>query len=133
MSSNEKNVSKIKRGIWIEGDTMYVAGEEFIEKVASALASLTRLRILGLIFKENVGIEDLAEKLNQSKANISTHVRRLEEANIVRAVYMPGHRGIKKLAKPMVKEIKILLSELAEEVEERMREAPLPPEENIQE
>lgn len=129
--SEEK--SKIRRGVWIEGDTMYVAGEEFIEKVASALASLTRLRVLGLIYKEEMGIEDLAEKLNQSKANISTHVKRLEEANIVRAVYLPGQRGVKKIAKPTVKEIKILLHELAKEVEERMKEVPLPPEEAIQE
>lgn len=131
MSPEEKG--KARRGIWIEGDTMYVAGEEFIEKVASSLASLTRLRILGLIYKEEMGIEDLAEKLNQSKANISTHVKRLEEANIVRAVYLPGQRGIKKIAKPIIKEIKILLHELAKEVEERMKEVPLPPEETPQE
>ncbi len=124
--------TKVKRGIWIEGDVMYVAGEEFIEKVTSALASLTRLRILGLTFKESMGVEDLASKLNQSKANISTHVKRLEEANIVRASYLPGHRGIKKIAKPVVKEIRIILHTLAEEVEERMKEAPLPPEEPIE-
>ena len=129
MSSKEEK--RVRRGIWIEGETMYVAGEEFIEKVASALASLTRLRILGLIYKEEMGIEDLAERLNQSKANISTHVKRLEEANIVRAIYLPGQRGVKKIAKPTVKDIRILLSELAEEVEERMREAPLPPEETV--
>ncbi|MEM0005571.1 MAG: helix-turn-helix domain-containing protein [Ignisphaera sp.] len=121
--------SKLRRGIWIEGDTMYVAGEEFIEKVASALASITRLRILGLAFKEDMGIEDLASRLSQSKANISTHVKRLEEANIVRPVYLPGQRGVKKITKPTIKEIRILLSALAEEVEERMKEAPLPPEE----
>uniref|UniRef100_A0A7C5UX96 ArsR family transcriptional regulator n=1 Tax=Ignisphaera aggregans TaxID=334771 RepID=A0A7C5UX96_9CREN len=120
---------KLRRGIWIEGDVMYVAGEEFIEKVASALASITRLRILGLAFKEDMGIEDLASKLNQSKANISTHVKRLEEANVARPVYIPGQRGVKKITKPTIKEIRILLSALAEEVEERMKEAPLPPEE----
>uniref|UniRef100_A0A7C2Z8Z0 ArsR family transcriptional regulator n=1 Tax=Ignisphaera aggregans TaxID=334771 RepID=A0A7C2Z8Z0_9CREN len=124
---------KVRRGIWIEGDVMYVAGEEFIEKVASALASLTRLRILGLIYKEEMGIEDLAEKLSQSKANISTHVKRLEEANIVRAIYIPGHRGVKKIAKPTIKEIRILLHELSKEVEERMKEVPLPPEEEFRE
>lgn len=131
MGETEK--PKVKRGVWIEGDVMYVSGEEFIEKVASALASLTRLRILGLIYKEEMGIEDLAEKLSQSKANISTHVKRLEEANIVRAVYIPGQRGVKKIAKPIVKEIKILLHELAAEVEERIKEVPLPPEESLQE
>lgn len=129
---SEKNESlpiKLRRGIWIEGDTMYVAGEEFIERIASALASITRLRILGLALKEEMGIEDLASRLNQSKANISTHVKRLEEANIVRPVYLPGQRGVKKIAKPTIKEIRILLSVLAEEVEERIKEAPLPPEE----
>jgi predicted transcriptional regulator len=133
MTINEENKVKVRRGVWIEGDVMYVAGEEFIEKVASALASLTRLRILGLIYKEEMGIEDLAEKLSQSKANISTHVKRLEEANIVRPIYLPGQRGIKKIAKPTVKEIRILLHELAKEVEERMKEVPLPPEEAPQE
>ncbi len=118
------------KGFWIEGDVMYVAGEEFIERVASALASITRLRILGLTMKGDMGIEDLAEKLKQSKANISTHVKRLEEANLVKPIYVPGHRGIKKIAKPTVKEIRILLSSLAEEVEERIREVPIPPEES---
>jgi predicted transcriptional regulator len=129
MATDEETQAKLRRGIWIEGDVMYVVGEEFIEKVASALASLTRLRILGLIYKEEMGIEDLAEKLGQSKANISTHVKRLEEANIVRPIYLPGQRGIKKIARPTVKEIRILLQELAKEVEERMKEVPLPPEE----
>lgn len=133
MIINDENKNKVRRGIWIEGDVMYVAGEEFIEKVASSLASLTRLRILGLIYKEEMGIEDLADKLSQSKANISTHVKRLEEANIARAIYLPGQRGVKKIAKPAVKEIRILLYELAKEVEERMREVPLPPEEAPQE
>ena len=117
------------KGVWIEGDVMYVAGEEFIERVASALASITRLRILGLAMKEDMGIEDLAEKLKQSKANISTHVKRLEEANLVKPIYVPGHRGIKKIAKPTVREIRIILSSLMEEVEERIREVPIPPEE----
>ncbi|RLG77627.1 MAG: ArsR family transcriptional regulator [Thermoprotei archaeon] len=117
------------RGMWIENDVMYVAGEEFIEKVASALASPTRLRILGLIMRENMGIEELAEKLRHSKANISTHVKRLEEANLVKPMYVPGQRGIKKIAKPVIREIRILLYTLAEEVERRMQEAPLPPEE----
>jgi predicted transcriptional regulator len=129
MTEEMRKESKARRGIWIEGDVMYVAGEEFIEKIASALASLTRLRIVGLTFKGDMGIEDLAEKLSQSKANISTHVKRLEEANIVRAIYLPGHRGVKKIAKPTVREIRIILSELAEEVEERIKEVPLPPEE----
>lgn len=118
------------KGVWIEGDVMYVAGEEFIERVASALASITRLRILGLAMKEDMGIEDLAEKLKQSKANISTHVKRLEEANLVKPIYVPGHRGIKKIAKPTVREIRIILSSLVEEVEERIREVPIPPEES---
>jgi predicted transcriptional regulator len=129
MTEGTQKESRIRRGIWIEGDVMYVAGEEFIEKIAGALASLTRLRIIGLTFKGDMGIEDLAEKLGQSKANISTHVKRLEEANIVRAVYLPGHRGVKKIAKPTVREIRVILSELAEEVEERIKEVPLPPEE----
>lgn len=117
------------RGMWIENDVMYVAGEEFIERVASALASPTRLRVLGLIMKENMGIEELAEKLKHSKANISTHVKRLEEASLVKPMYVPGQRGIKKIAKPIVREVRILLYTLAEEVEKRMKEVPLPPEE----
>ena len=129
---SEKRVERSGRGVWIENEIMYVAGEEFIEKVASALASITRLRILGLTMKEDMGIEDLAEKLKQSKANISTHVKRLEEANLVKPIYVPGHRGIKKIAKPTVREIRILLTSLAEEVEERIREVPIPPEESEQ-
>jgi len=126
---SDKRSRTPSRGMWIENDVMYVAGEEFIERVASALASPTRLRVLGLIMKENMGIEELAEKLKHSKANISTHGKRLEEASLVKPMYIPGHRGIKKIAKPIVREVRILLYTLAEEVERRMEEVPLPPEE----
>jgi predicted transcriptional regulator len=129
MGGEAQKETKLRRGIWIEGDTMYVVGEEFIEKVAGALASITRLRIIGLTYKGDMGIEDLAQQLNLSKANISTHVKRLEDASLVRAMYVPGQRGVKKIAKPTAKQVVIVLSALADEVEERMKESVVPPEE----
>jgi len=124
-SAEGREAKKITKGKWIDGGVMYVAGEEFIARVAAALASVTRLRILGLIFNQEMGIEELAEKLGQSKANISTHVKRLETEDLVKAVYVPGQRGVKKIAKPNVREIRIILDSLAEGVEERIKESPV--------
>jgi len=118
-----------KKGRWLEGDVLYVADEAEIEKIADALASKTRLRILGLLFREEMGIEDLAERLKQSKANISTHVKKLESAGLVKSQYKPGHRGVKKVAKPIAREIRILLYTLSEGIEERLEKEPLPGEE----
>lgn len=53
--------------------------------VFEALASRPRLRILALLARRPMNIRELAEALGLSSAIVSAHVRRLEEAGIIRS------------------------------------------------
>jgi len=112
--------AKSGRGIEIENDIMYVRSVEDLLKVAEALSSRTRIEILGLIASQEMGIEDIARILGQSKANISTHVKRLEEANLVKPEYRPGQRGVKKIARLTVRRIIIELDTIAQEASRKL-------------
>jgi len=86
-----------KDGIYIVDRTLHVMGPRYIAMVASALSSETRARILDYLRKGPVDLEELARAVGQSKANISSQIRKLENVSIVRSRYAPGSRGIKKI------------------------------------
>jgi len=92
-----------------------VTGED-IMKVASALRTQLRLRILYLVNSEGkIDMDQLAKKLSKSKANISNHVQKLEEARLVKVEYAPGKRGIRKYCLSNVREVRIILPKGANE------------------
>ncbi|HID04773.1 MAG TPA: ArsR family transcriptional regulator [Aigarchaeota archaeon] len=87
-----------KEGIIKMDNIMYVIGSRSIARVASALANDTRARILSIIAREKIAdLDRIADEIKQSKANISSQIRKLENVGIVSATYKPGERGIKKL------------------------------------
>jgi len=98
-----------KEGIFEEDGVLVVAGEEYIYRVCSALASPTRIKILKELLKREADIGEIAEMIAQSKANASTQVRRLEEIGLVKSEYKPGVRGVRKVVKATVREIRIIL------------------------
>jgi len=98
-----------KEGIYEENGVLIVAGEEYIYRVCSALASPTRIKILKELLKREADIGEIAEMIAQSKANASTQVRRLEEVGLVKSEYKPGVRGVRKVVKATVREIRIIL------------------------
>ncbi|MCI4459655.1 MAG: helix-turn-helix domain-containing protein [Acidilobus sp.] len=106
-----------KEGIYARGDTLYVIGPHHIAKVASALASESRASILAILQKGAADLEDIATQVNQSKANVSSQIRKLEEVNIVKSRYVPGQRGIKKVVELTVHKIVFLISPPKESAE----------------
>jgi predicted transcriptional regulator len=99
-----------KEGIIEKDGVLIVAGEDYIYRVCSALASPTRIKILTDLLRREADIGEIAEMIGQSKANASTQVRRLEEIGLVRSEYKPGVRGVRKVVKTTIREIRIILS-----------------------
>ena len=48
-----------------------------------ALGELSRLRIMRLLLKEQLGVNDISERLKMSQYNTSKHLRILREAGLV--------------------------------------------------
>jgi predicted transcriptional regulator len=99
-----------KEGIYLRDSTLYVVGSRAIAKVSSALASESRAKILVILQKGPTDLEDIATLINQSKANVSSQIRKLEEAGIVRSHYIPGQRGIKKVVELTINKIVFMIT-----------------------
>ncbi|MET1102134.1 MAG: ArsR family transcriptional regulator [Pyrodictiaceae archaeon] len=104
----ESNIPS-KPGIYEKDGVLYVVGEEYIYRVCSALASPTRIRILEELLDHEADIGEISDMISQSKANASTQVKRLEEIGLVKAEYKPGARGVRKVVRTTVREIRIIL------------------------
>ena len=98
-----------KEGIYERNGVLYVIGARYIAEVASALASETRARILELISMGVRELDEIAERIGQSKANMSSQIRRLEAVKLVRSKYTPGQRGIRKVVEPNVERIVFII------------------------
>ncbi|MEB3757641.1 MAG: ArsR family transcriptional regulator [Desulfurococcales archaeon] len=98
-----------KEGIYEKDGVLYVRGFNYIERVADALSGETRIMILKKLGDGEMDVAELAEVLQHSKANISSQIRKLEEAGLVKSAYKPGKRGIKKIVQRTIKEIRIFL------------------------
>ncbi len=101
--SAEKHPSK--PGIYLKDRVLHVIGPRYIAMVSSALASETRARILEYIANRPADLDEISKVVGQSKANVSSQIRKLENVNIVRARYEPGSRGIKKVVELNVDKI----------------------------
>jgi len=66
-------------------------------KVAKALSSLTRIKILQMTSKEDIDVSRIAARLNQTEANISAQIKILEAANLLVSRYEPGMHGVRKI------------------------------------
>ena len=120
MGGQEIDLSKVPRkeeGIIEKDGVMYVVGHRNIAKVAQALSNETRARIIALLAKHPEGLDQIAEEIGQSDANISSQIRKLEEVGIVAPKYQPGNRGIRKLVELKVNAIVFVLKPPEEEEE----------------
>ncbi len=98
-----------KPGIYEENGTLIVIGDEYIQRVVQALASPTRLKILRYLMDNEADVGQIANIIGQSKANASAQIRKLEEAGLIRTSYRPGQRGVKKICKTDVREVRLIL------------------------
>ncbi|MHA2503945.1 MAG: ArsR/SmtB family transcription factor [Candidatus Kariarchaeaceae archaeon] len=83
---------------------------ERIIAVTKAIASNTRYRILELLTREELDISRLAERLDQTEANVSAQVKQLEKAKLVESRYEPGDHGVRKLCKTSITKVTIQIS-----------------------
>ena len=51
-----------------------------------ALGELSRMRIIRLLLKERLGVNEISERLAMSQYNVSKHLRILKEAGLVNVV-----------------------------------------------
>ncbi len=110
LKEKEKKMGiSVKPGIVEEDGILIVRGDEYILRVASALASPTRLEILRYVINKEADVGEIAELIKQSKANASAQVKKLEEAGLLKTIYKPGQRGVKKICSTKIKEIRIIL------------------------
>lgn len=67
--------------------------------IYEALASDTRLKIINLLARRDMNIKTLAQELFMSSAIITRHIKKLEEAQIVKTERAPGIAGSQKICK----------------------------------
>ncbi len=113
-----------KEGIYPRNGTLYVVGAKAIAKVSSALASESRTKILSILKNSPADLEDIATMVNQSKANVSSQIRKLEEAGIVRSHYVPGQRGIKKVVELTINKIVMMISPEEQKAQQETKPTP---------
>lgn len=92
----------------INEGVLVIKGEN-VANVAMALSSPTRIQILNYIKGKEVDMQQIAELIKQSKANASAQMRILEGAGLVKTIYKPGIRGVKKVCTTNVREVRLIL------------------------
>ena len=80
---------------------LYLHSLEDAEEIFKALSAPMRLRILELIYKEELSMNDLAKMLNLTNSAISLHVGKLESAGLVTIRTTSGKRGLMKIVQPV--------------------------------
>lgn len=75
--------------------------------VYEALASKVRLGILQLLCREKMNVKQLAAELNVSSSIMTMHIRKLEEAGLIKTERLPGKSGIQKQSVLVVDNIEI--------------------------
>jgi predicted transcriptional regulator len=93
-----------------------IQGDE-IAQLSKALASKTRQQILVLLKEEPMDVSTLANRLEQTEANVSAQVQILQKAGLVTSTYKPGNHGVRKVCEPAVDVIEIVLHSTGPEEE----------------
>ena len=69
-----------------------------------ALGEESRLRILRLLFKDQLGVNEISQRLKASQYNISKHLRIMREAGLVE-VEKQGKQRLYKVARKLKKQV----------------------------
>lgn len=82
----------------LESGTLSIGMDNLkLDKIAKAINSETRRKILRLLNEEARDVSRLAKELNQTEANISAQIKILQEAGLVSSHYEPGDHGVRKI------------------------------------
>ncbi|MHA1730516.1 MAG: ArsR/SmtB family transcription factor [Promethearchaeota archaeon] len=102
----EKSISE---PIAIEDERDLAISLDDISKLAKALSSATRHKILKMLQEAPMDVSRIAERLNQTEANVSAQIKILSQAGLIDFEYQPGHHGVRKICRPKVEKITIHL------------------------
>ena len=80
---------------------------EAVARVAHALSSPLRVRILQLLCRENLNIKEMAELLNEPVSTVAFNVSVLEKAKFITSEQIPGARGMMKRCTKLVHQLDI--------------------------
>ncbi|MEM1605929.1 MAG: helix-turn-helix domain-containing protein [Desulfurococcales archaeon] len=108
-TTQEKREEKPRIGIYEVEGVLHVCGPDYIYRVADALSNETRIQILRHVYKKEVDVGDISKLIKQSKANASAQIKKLENAGLIKTIYKPGQRGVKKVCTSDIREIRIYL------------------------
>ena len=86
-----------------------IGRDEDTEKVAKALKSPTRLKILKILRKKSMDVSRIAKALGQTEANISAQIQHLQKADLVSCTYKAGDHGVRKICDVIVDKVIINL------------------------
>ncbi|KLV25687.1 transcriptional regulator [Niallia circulans] len=75
--------------------------------VYEALASEVRMTIIQLLSKNKMNIKELAKELGISSAIVTKHVKKLEDAGLIKTEKVPGKSGLQKISMLKVDHIEI--------------------------
>lgn len=78
-----------------------------IIKIAKALGSERRIKILEILKENEMDISRLAEKINCTEANASAQIKILTKAGLVGCRYEPGDHGVRKICYAKTDQLKI--------------------------
>lgn len=72
-------------------------GTAELVKIAKALSSKTRQKILQELNNNSLDVSEIAAKLGQTEANVSAQIAILQKAELVSCEYRPGGHGVRKV------------------------------------
>lgn len=94
--------------------------------ILKSLASKTRLDILDLLKDKKFNVSDIAEKLGIPQSTVSTNLKFLEEAGLIKVEIASGKKGAQKLCSPCYEEIVFQLPSMERELQENTIEVEMP-------
>lgn len=107
------------------GDKIYcLKNKKELVLLGKALSSDVRVELLELLNKEQLNVNEIAERLNIPASSAAMNVKVLEEAGIIETELRPGIRGSMKICKIGIKNFKIDLSS-KQEMEEEVISMPI--------
>lgn len=94
--------------------------------VLQALASEARLMILEVLSNQTLNVNEIATQLNLPQSNISTNIKILEEAGLIKVETAPGKKGSQKLCSVPYDEVVVQLPGIRKEVAQNVIEVAMP-------
>lgn len=94
--------------------------------ILKSLASKIRLDILDLLKDKKLNVSNIAKKLGIPQSTISTNLKFLEEAGLVKVEIASGKKGAQKLCSSCYEEVVFQLSSMKREPQENIIEVEMP-------